>query len=50
MLQTNNLNTILLYAQQEAQRLGNSEVLPDHLMLRILRLANGNAFELLIQA
>ena len=50
MLQTNNLNTILLYAQQEAQRLGNSEVLPDHLMLGILRLANGKAFELLMQA
>lgn len=50
MQQTNNLNTILLYAQQEAQRLGNSEVLPDHLMLGILRLANGKAFELLMQA
>ena len=50
MQQTNNLHTILLYAQQEAQRLGNSEVLPDHLMLGILRLANGKAFELLMQA
>ena len=50
MLQTNNLNTILLYAQQEAQRLGNEEILPDHLILGILRLANGKAFELLMQA
>ena len=50
MQQTNNLHTILLYAQQEAQRLGNSEVLPDHLMLGILRLAAGKAFELLMQA
>lgn len=50
MLQTNNLNTILLYAQQEAQRLGNHEILPDHLMLGILRLADGKAFELLMQA
>ena len=50
MQQTNNLHTILLYAQQEAQRLGNSEVLPDHLMLGILRLADGKAFELLMQA
>ena len=40
----------MLYAQQEAQRLGNSEVLPDHLMLGILRLADGKAFELLMQA
>ena len=50
MQQTNNLHTILLYAQQEAQRLGNNEVLPDHLMLGILRLADGKAFELLMQA
>ena len=50
MQQTNNLHTILLYAQQEAQRLGNSEVFPDHLMLGILRLADGKAFELLMQA
>ena len=49
MQQTNNLHTILLYAQQEAQRLGNSEILPDHLMLGILRLADGKAFELLMQ-
>ena len=50
MQQTNNLHTILLYAQQEAQRLGNAEVLPDHLMLGILRLGDGKAFELLMQA
>lgn len=50
MQQTNNLHTILLYAQQEAQRLGNNEILPDHLMLAILRLADGKAFELLMQA
>ena len=50
MQQTNNLHTILLYAQQEAQRLGSSEILPDHLMLGILRLAEGKAFELLMQA
>ena len=50
MQQTNNLHTILLYAQQEAQRLGNSEILPDHLILGILRLADGKAFELLMQA
>ena len=50
MQQTNNLHTILLYAQQEAQRLGNTEILPDHLILGILRLADGKAFELLMHA
>lgn len=50
MQQTNNLHTILMYAQQEAQRLGCNEILPDHLMLGILRLADGKAFELLMQA
>ena len=50
MQQTNHLHSILLYAQQEAQRLGCSEILPDHLMLGILRLADGKAFELLMQA
>ena len=50
MQQTNNLHTILLYAQQEAQRLGSAEIMPDHMMLGILRLAEGKAFELLMQA
>lgn len=50
MQQTNNLHTILLYAQQEAQRLGSAEIMPDHMMLGILRLADGKAFELLMQA
>ena len=50
MQQTNNLHTILLYAQQEAQRLGSAEIMPDHMMLGILRLADGKAFKLLMQA
>lgn len=50
MQQSNNLHSILLYAKQEAQRLGSNEILPDHLMLGILRLADGKAFELLMQA
>ena len=50
MQQTNNLHTILLYAQQEAQRLGNSEIMPDHMILGILRLGDGKAYELLMQA
>lgn len=50
MEQTQNLHTIFVYARQEAERLGNSEVMPDHLMLAILRLGSGKAFELLMQA
>ena len=50
MQQTNNLHSILLYAQQEAQRLGSNEIMPDHMMLGILRLAEGKAYELLMQA
>jgi ATP-dependent Clp protease ATP-binding subunit ClpC len=50
MQQTSNLHTILLYAKQEAQRLGNTEILPDHMILGILRLADGKAYELLMQA
>ena len=50
MQQTTNLHTILLFAQQEAQRLGSTEIMPDHMMLGILRLAEGKAFELLMQA
>ena len=50
MEQTQNLHTIFVYARQEAERLGNTEVMPDHLMLAILRLGSGKAFELLMQA
>lgn len=50
MEQTQNLHTIFVYARQEAERLGNNEVMPDHLMLAILRLGSGKAFELLMQA
>lgn len=50
MEQTQNLHTIFLYARQEAERLGNTTVMPDHLMLAILRLGSGKAFELLMQA
>ena len=50
MQQTNNLHSILLYAQQEAQRLGSTEIMPDHMILGILRLADGKAYELLMQA
>ncbi len=50
MEQTQNLHTIFLYARQEAERLGNTTVMPDHMMLAILRLGSGKAFELLMQA
>ena len=50
MQQTPNLHTILGYAREEAGRLGNHEILPDHFLLGILRLGAGKAFELLMQA
>ena len=50
MQQTNNLHTILTYAREEAGRLGNPEIMPDHFLLGILRLGAGKAFELLMQA
>lgn len=50
MQQTPNLHTILNYACEEAGRLGNAEIMPDHIMLGILRLGAGKAFELLMQA
>jgi ATP-dependent Clp protease ATP-binding subunit ClpC len=50
MQQTPNLHTIINYAREEAGRLGNVEVMPDHFMLGILRLESGKAFELLMQA
>lgn len=50
MQQTPNLHTILSYACEEAGRLGNLEIQPDHIMLGILRLGAGKAYELLMQA
>lgn len=50
MQQTQNLHTILLYAHEEAGRLGNTDIMPDHMMLGIIRLGAGKAFELLMQA
>lgn len=46
---TVNYNTILQYARQEAERLGNSQILPEHLILGVLRLADGMAFQYLIR-
>ena len=50
MQQTPNLHSIFSYACEEAGRLGNAEIMPDHLLLGIIRLGAGKAFELLMQA
>ena len=47
---TEHLNTILHLARQEAQRLGNTKVEPEHLLLAILRLAEGTAYNLLLKS
>ena len=43
------LNTILNYAHQEADRLSNESIMPDHLVLAILRIGEGAAYDLLIR-
>ncbi len=40
----------MIYARDEAERLQNTQILPEHLVLGILRLAEGQAFELLRKA
>ena len=44
---TSRLNKILIYARDEAERLQNDQVLPEHLLLGIIRLGEGNAYNLL---
>ena len=44
---TQHLNKILYYAHDEAERLMCKQVEPEHLLLAILRLGEGSAFELL---
>lgn len=44
---TSRLRNIISYAGQEAVRLGNAQVCPEHLMLGILRMAEGTAYEIL---
>jgi ATP-dependent Clp protease ATP-binding subunit ClpC len=41
------LNNVLLYSAQEAERLGNNYVGPEHLLLGILRNASGKAIDIL---
>ena len=45
-----NLNKILLYARDEAERLCCPQVEPEHLLLAIIRLGEGEAYELLLRA
>ena len=47
MPQTIRYNKILHYAHQEAERLQNKEVLPEHLLLGILRVGEGGAYTVL---
>jgi ATP-dependent Clp protease ATP-binding subunit ClpC len=44
-----NLNQILQFAREEAVRLGNTHLFPEHLFLGILRAGYGNAFDWLSQ-
>ncbi len=43
------LNKILIYAQQEAERLQNPQVQSEHLLLGIYRLGEGTAYDRLVQ-
>ena len=49
MIVTLNLNKIIIFAQEEAERLQNKQVEPEHLLLGILRLGEGSAYDLLCQ-
>lgn len=44
------LNKILLFARDEAERLQNPQILPEHLLLAIFRLAEGDAYALLVRS
>ena len=47
MIVTQNLNAVIVYAQGEAERLLSKHVEPDHLLLAVIRLAKGTAYEVL---
>ena len=42
-----NLNQIIQFAREEAVRLGNTRLFPEHLFLGIFRAGEGNAYQLL---
>lgn len=47
---TQNLNKILYYAHDEAERLSCTSIEPEHLLLAIIRLGEGSAYDLLLRA
>lgn len=49
MVVTQNLNKIIVFAQEEAERLLSTSVEPEHLLLGILRLGEGSAYDILCQ-
>ena len=50
MVVSENTNKIILYAQEEAERLQSAYIEPAHLLLAIIRLGEGSAYELLLKA
>ena len=50
MVVSENTNKIILYAQEEAGRLNSACIEPAHLLLAIIRLGDGSAYNLLAQA
>ena len=50
MIVTLNLNRILVYAEEEAERLQSGKVDTAHFMLAILRLVECSAYDLLLRA
>jgi len=50
MIVTLNLNRIIIYSQDEAERLKSESVEPEHLLLAILRLIECSAYNLLLRA
>ena len=50
MVVTVNTNKIIQYAQEEASRLMSKSIEPGHLLLAIMRLGDGSAYEVLCQA
>ena len=44
---TSRLRNIITYAGQETVRLGNAQVMPEHLMLGIIRMGEGTAYDIL---
>jgi len=45
---TEQLNNVFIYSVQEAERLGNAYVGPEHLLLALIRVGNNRALDLLV--